>query len=99
MANWRIEAGKGMAPFNAAVIVKAIFNAILGYGTETIPLSHNIVDSELMKRLEIIQRRSLRAIIDSPFCSLNEILENELHFIKLKHYLWMKVLVYRGSLL
>lgn len=76
-----------MAPYNAAIVVKAVFNATLGYGTETIPVTHNILGETLMKRLEIIQRRTLRAIIDSPFCTLNEILEAELHFVKIKHFL------------
>ena len=43
-----------MAPNNAAIIIKAIFNAILGYGTETIPISQNILGKKFMERLEII---------------------------------------------
>ena len=34
-----------------------------------------------------------------PFCSMNEIIEMELLFFKIKHYLWMKTLTFRGKLM
>ena len=34
-----------------------------------------------------MQRRSIRAIFDAPFCTLNEIIESELSFYKIKYFL------------
>ena len=49
-----------------------------------------------MNQLEFIQRR---AIMDLPFCSLNEIIEIEWSFYKIKHYLWMKALIFKVKIL
>ena len=83
----RITAGKGLSPFNSMLLMKAIFNAILGYGTEMVPISSNCFGKSLINQLEIIQRRTIKALFDAPFCVLNEIAEFELNFLKIKHYL------------
>ena len=46
-----------------------------------------------------MQRRSLKAVLDAPFCTLNEIVEFELSFFKIKHFLRIKSLTFRGKLL
>ena len=38
-----------------------------------------------MNQIEIIQRRSIRTLIDAPFCASNEIVECELGFCKINH--------------
>ena len=52
MQSWlisRITAGKGLSPYNASVLLKVIINAILGFGTELIPITSNYFGDELMK--------------------------------------------------
>ena len=34
-------AGKDLSPYNSMLLMKAIFNAILSYGTEMLPISSN----------------------------------------------------------
>ena len=72
---YRITAGKGLNPYNASILLKVIINAILGFGTEFIPMSSNYIGQTFMNQLEYIQRQAIRAIMDLPFCSLNEIIE------------------------
>ena len=36
----------------------------------------------VLNKIDIVYRQSIRAIIDSPFCSANEIVESELGFCK-----------------
>ena len=62
-------------------------------------MSSNYIGQTFMNQLEYIQRRAIRAIMDVPFCSLNEIIVMELSFFKIKHYLWMKTLTFWGRLL
>ena len=45
----RITAGKGLSPYNSMLLMKAIFNAILGYGTEMIPVSSNCFGKPFIK--------------------------------------------------
>ena len=52
-----------------------------------------------MKRIEYMQRRSIRAVIDAPFCCTNEIVEIELGFCKMRHVLWQRALMLRGRML
>ena len=83
----RITAGKGLSPYNSMLLMKAIFNAILGYGTEMLPISSNCFGKKFIEELEIIQSRTIKALFDAPFYVLNEIAELELNFMKIKHYL------------
>lgn len=46
-----------------------------------------------------MQRRTARAILDAPFCSVNEVVEIDLGFCKLQHLLWKRTLNLRGRLL
>ena len=76
MQTWilaKITACKGLTPSNASKVIKATFNAVLAYGLEVIPMWEEHIGDKLMKSLEIIQRRSIRAVIDAPFCSVNEV--------------------------
>ena len=56
----------------------------MSFGSETVPIMEKYLDKGLIKQLEIIQRRSIRAILDAPFCVANEIVELELGFNKLQ---------------
>ena len=42
-------AGNGLSPYNASVLLKVIINAILGFGTEVVPVTSNYFGNELMK--------------------------------------------------
>ena len=50
----RITAGKGLSPYNSMLLMKAIFNAILSYGTEMLPISRNCFGKKFINELEII---------------------------------------------
>ena len=53
---YRITAGKGLNPYNASILLKVIINAIIGFGTEFIPMSSNYIGQTFMNQLEYIQR-------------------------------------------
>ena len=52
-----------------------------------LPISSNCFGKTFINQLEIIQRRTIKALFDAPFCVLNEIAEFELNFLKIKDYL------------
>ena len=49
---YRITAGKGLNPYNASILLKVIINAILGFGTEFIPISSNYIGQTFMNQLK-----------------------------------------------
>ena len=54
---------------------------------EVIPFTQEFPGKNMLDKLEFIQRRSIRAILDAPFAVANEILEYELGFCKTIQYL------------
>lgn len=88
----KITACKGITPSNASRLIRATFNAVLAYGLEVVPIWGENVGQRFLDKLEIIQRRSIRAIIDAPFCAVNEVVEIGLGFCKMRHVLWMRTL-------
>ena len=68
-------------------------------GTEVIPITSNYFGDKLLKWLKYMQRRTIRSIFDALFCRLNEIIESELLFYKIKIFLWIRTLTFQGKLL
>ena len=57
MQSWiinKVTAGKGVTPYNGAMLVKTIFNSVLSYGTEIIPFWDEYTSKNFLDKLEII---------------------------------------------
>ena len=65
------------------MIIKSDYKAILGLITELIPITINYFGDQLMKLLEYMQKRTIRAIFIALFFTLNEIIIMSYFLIKL----------------
>jgi len=75
-----IIAGRGLSVKSSATVLKATMRSVLGYATEMIPM--HIVSVGLLEQLEILQRRSLRALLDASEICINEGIEYDVGFNK-----------------
>ena len=64
------------------LLVRITFTQLFVYGLEVIPLYEDFRGKTILDKIEIIQRMSIRAIIDVPFCTPNEIVEIELESVR-----------------
>ena len=63
--------------YNTSFLLKAIINNINCFDTELNLLIAIILGGNLCFKWNLMKCRTLRIILDSPFCVINEIVENE----------------------
>ena len=76
-----------------------MFNQTFAHGMDIIPFNEQFPGNNMIQYLEFMQWHTIRAIIDAPFCSCNELIEIKLGFCKMLHLLWTRALNLRGKLI